>query len=342
MHDHAGHEHGHSPIDIHAHFYPKAFLDLVGDNAAAYGIEWKMVEGRGPQFRNGHVVTGPVGRKFVDLSARIEAMDAQGVAVHALSLSQPMIYWAKPDLAQALAESFNDSSADAHEQYPTRMLGLATLPMHCPELAIREARRAARLPGVRGFYMSTHVNDMEVSDPSLFPIYACLEEIGLPLFLHPVQVIGHDRLSAHYLTNLLGNPFESAIAAAHFIFGGVLDQFPALRVVLPHSGGAFPWLVWRLQRGYVVREDLKKIKHGPEAYLRRFWYDTVGYSDHVIDYLKTVIGIDRIMMGSDYCFPIAYEQPVKIVTDHPRLSPLEKQAIVETNARLLLGLDGGQ
>ena len=167
---------------------------------------------------------------------------------------------------------------------------------------------------------------------------SCLEELGLPLFIHPVQVIGHERLTPHYLTNLLGNPFESAIAAAHFIFGGVLDQFPNLRIVLPHSGGAFPWLVWRLQRGYVVREDLKKIKQGPEAYLRRFWYDTVGYSDHVIDYLKSVIGIDRIMMGSDYCFPIAYEQPVKIVTDHPRLSAADKHAIVEGNARALLSL----
>jgi len=327
-----------APIDIHAHYYPQAFLKLLADNAAAYGLEYRMVEGRGPQFKNGPLVTGPVGRKFVDLDARLEAMQAQGVAAHALSLSQPMVYWAKPDLAQQLTEAFNDAVAAAHEKHPQRFLGLATLPMHVPAAAVREAERAAGLPGVRGFYMSTRVNDQEVSDPALWPVYERIESLGLPLFLHPVQVIGHERLAAHYLTNLLGNPFESAIAAAHFIFGGVLDRFPRLKIVLPHSGGAFPWLVWRLQRGWTVREDLKKIKHGPEAYLRRFWYDTVGYSDHVIDFLVQVIGADRIMMGSDYCFPIAYEQPVRVVADHPRLSAADKHAILQGNARALLSL----
>jgi len=329
---------GHSPIDIHAHYYPEAFLALVGEHAAAYGIEYRMVEGRGPQFKQGPLMTGPVGRKFVDLDARLEAMDAQGVAAHALSLSQPMMYWARPDLAQRLTEAFNDAIAAAHQRQPQRFYGLATLPMHVPDAAVREVERAARLPGVRGFYMSTRVNEKEVSDPSLWPVYERIEALGLPLFLHPVHVIGDERLAAHYLANLLGNPFESAIAAAHFIFGGILDRFPQLKIVLPHSGGAFPWLVWRLQRGWVVREDLKKIKQGPEAYLRRFWYDTVGYSDHVIDYLARVIGADRIMMGSDYCFPIACEQPAREVTSHPRLSDAEKKAILEGNARALLGL----
>jgi len=337
------HSHSHppgrqAPIDIHAHFYPEAFLKLVGQHGAAYGLEYREVEGRGPQFKNGQLVTGPIGINFVDLDAHLQAMDAQGVTAHALSLSQPMVYWAKPELAQQLTEVFNDAVAKAHEKHPQRLFGLATLPMHVPEAAVREAERAARLPGVRGFYMSTRVNDMEVSDPSLWPVYERIEALGLPLFLHPVQVIGHERLTAHYLTNLLGNPFESAIAAAHFIFGGVLDRFRRLKIVLPHSGGAFPWLVWRLQRGWTVRQDLKKIEQGPEAYLRRFWYDTVGYSDHVIDFLARVIGTDRIMMGSDYCFPIAYEQPVKVVTDHPRLSEAEKAAILEGNARALLGI----
>ena len=327
-----------SPIDIHAHYYPEAYLKLLGEHAAAHGIEYRMVEGRGPQFKEGPLMTGPVGRKFIDLEARLQAMDEQGVTAQALSLSQPMTYWARADAAQRLTEAFNDAAAAAHQSRPQRFFGLATLPMHLPELAVREIERAAKLPGMRGFYMSTRVNDMEVSHPSLWPVYERIEAIGQPLFLHPVHVLDPARLTAHYLTNLLGNPFEAAIAAAHFIFSGVLDAFPRLKVVLPHSGGAFPWLVWRLQRGWVVRDDLKKIKQGPEAYLRRFWYDTVGYSDHVIDYLAQVIGVDRIMMGSDYCFPIAVEQPARDVAGHPRLSAADKTAILEGNARALLGI----
>lgn len=336
----AQHPHQHGAVDIHAHYFPQPFLDLIAANAGGYGFEHRMVEGKGPQFKIGHLATGPVGRKFIDLDARLEAMDGQGVVVHLLSLSQPMVYWAKRDLAQRLSETYNDGLAAAHLRNPGRFYGLATLPMHEPDLAVREVERASKLPGVRGFYMATHVVERELSDPVLFSVYERIESLGLPIFLHPVEVIGHQRLATHYLTNLLGNPFESAIAAAHLIFGGVLDRFPKLTFCLPHAGGAFPWLVGRLHRGWEKREDLRHLKlEGPVAYLRRFYYDTVGYSDDVLEYLTRVIGADRVLMGSDYCFPIAYEQPVKIVTNHPQLDDKTKRDIVEANARRLLNLD---
>ncbi len=331
-HVHAG------SIDIHAHYFPEEFLRLIGENAAAYGIEWKMVAGAGPQFRIGHLATGPVGKRFVDLDTRLAAMDEQKLQAHAMSLSQPLTYWAKAELAQKLSEVYNDALAAAHEKHPTRLYGLATLPVHLPQLAVAEAERSAKLPGMKGFYMATNVNGKDLSDVSLFPVYERIEALGLPLFLHPVHVLAHERLTPFYLTNLLGNPFESAIAAAHLIFGGVLDRFPRLTVVLPHAGGAFPWLVWRLQRGWEKRQELTNVLHSPAEYLRRFYYDTVGYSDHVIDYLGKVVGTDRLLMGSDYCFPIAYEQPVEIVSRHPGLDEQAKEAIIAGNARRLLGL----
>jgi aminocarboxymuconate-semialdehyde decarboxylase len=325
-------------IDIHAHYFPQPFLDLIEKHGPAHGFEYKMVEGKGPQFKHGHVTTGPVGAKFVDLDVRLAAMDEQGVQAHALSLSQPMVYWAEGDLARRVSETYNDGLAKAHERHPKRLFGLATLPMHEPMLAVQEVERAGELPGVRGFYIATQVRGKDLSDPAFSPVYERIEASGLPLFLHPVEVIGHQRLSAYYLTNLLGNPFESAIAAAHLIFGGVLDRFPNLVVCLPHAGGAFPWLVGRLNRGWEKRADLKHIKQAPVEYLRRFYYDTVGYSDHVLEYLVNVIGADRVLMGSDYCFPIAYEKPVDIVTAHPRLDDEAKRKIVDGNARRLLKL----
>jgi aminocarboxymuconate-semialdehyde decarboxylase len=265
-------------------------------------------------------------------------MDEQGVAVHALSLSQPMVYWAKDDIARRICETYNDALARAHEKHPERLVGLATLPMHQPALALAEIERAAKLPGMRGFYIATQVLGKNLSDASFLPVYERIESTGLPLFLHPVEVIGAERLAQFYLTNLLGNPFESAIAAAHLIFGGILDRFPKLVVCLPHAGGAFPWLVGRLNRGWEKRQDLKHIRQAPVEYLRRFYYDTVGYSDHVIEYVVRVVGADRVLMGSDYCFPIAYERPVEIVTAHPSLDDNTKRDIVERNARRLLRL----
>ena len=324
-------------IDVHAHWYQRAFLELLGKEGPAHGLEWRDTPS-GPQFAIRGVTTGPAGPRFVDLDARLAAMDEQQVAVHALSLSQPMVYWAGRELGQRLSAVFNDELARAHEKAPRRFVGLAMLPMHAPDLARREAERAATLPGVRGVYAATAVLDQELSDEAFFPVYEALEGLGLPLFLHPVFVIGEARLKKFYLTNLLGNPFESAIAAAHLVFGGVLDRFPKLEVVLPHAGGAFPWLVGRLNRGWEKRADLKHIKHAPLDYLRRFHYDTIGYSDAVTEYLVKTIGEDRVVMGSDYCFPIAYEQPVEVVSANPLFSQQAKDAILAGNARRLLKL----
>ena len=326
------------PIDVHAHWYPQRFLDLLAREGPAHGLEWREVEGKGPQFKIGHLTTGPAGPRYVDLEARLDAMDEQGVAVHALSLSQPMVYWAGRQLGERLAATFNEELARAHETAPQRLVGLATLPMHEPDLAVRELERAARLPGVRGVYMATRILDRELSEEAFFPIYERIEALGLPVFLHPVNVIDPVRLQRFYLTNLLGNPFDSAIAAAHLIFGGVLDRFPALEIVLPHAGGAFPWLAGRLNRGWEKREELRASCQAPMQYLRRFHYDTIGYCDDVVDYLVRVIGADRVVMGSDYCFPIAYERPVDIVTGNRGLSEGDKQLILESNARRLLRL----
>ena len=327
--------HSHSAIDIHAHFYPREWLALVENEGAAFGAETRVVDGK-RFLKIGEVQAGPFSRRFTEHDARLEAMDKQGVAMHALSLSLPMVYWAGPELSLRLSAVYNDATADAHERFPRRLFGLATLPMQAPELALRELARAARLPGMRGAYMATRIAGRELSDPAFFPVYEAIEALGWPIFLHPVEVIGHARLTPHYLTNLLGNPFESAIAAAHLIFGKVLDRFPKLEVVLPHAGGAFPWLVGRLHRGWEKRKDLQHLEQGPINYLRRFYYDTVGYSDHVLDYLVKVIGSDRVLMGSDYCFPIAYERPVEIVLNHPNLDAGTQQAIIEVNARRLL------
>jgi aminocarboxymuconate-semialdehyde decarboxylase len=331
--------HSHGPVDVHAHWYPKAFLELLAERGPAHGVEWHEIEGKGPQFKVGYLTTGPAGPRYVDLDARLAAMDEQGVKVHALSLSQPMVYWAGRDLGERLAATYNEALASAHERAPQRLVGLATLPMHEPDLAVKEAERAAQLSGVRGFYLSTRVNDRDLSDPAFIPVFERIEALGLPIFLHPVFVIAHERLQQHYLTNLLGNPFESAIAAAHLIFGGVLDRCPHLTFVLPHAGGAFPWLVGRLSRGWEKRPELKGTSRRPPVeYLRRFYYDTVGYSDDVLDYLVRVIGADRVLMGSDYCFPIAYERPVENVTAHPQLDEAAKHAITEANAVRLLKL----
>lgn len=324
-------------IDIHAHYYPQAYLNLIAREGAEQGANYR-------ETPNGAVVdveglhAGPLGSAFIELDERLAVMETAEVAVQALSLTQPMVYWAEASLASKLTETFNDSLQDAHERHPEKFVGLATLPMHYPQLAMSEIKRVATLSGVRGLYLATRIRDKELSDRAYFPIYALAEELNFPIFLHPLNVIDATRLGPHFLHNLLGNPFEAAIAAAHLIFGGVLDEFPRLNICLPHAGGAFPSLVGRLHHGWQVRPELQGREKGPRDYLSRFYYDTISHDSAVLKYLVRSVGADRVMLGSDYCFDMGYTRPVEFVTSSETLSRAEQELILGGNASRLLGL----
>jgi aminocarboxymuconate-semialdehyde decarboxylase len=325
-------------IDIHAHYYSERYLQLIEDAGCSCGACVER-DPRGPVIKAGPLHAGPLAPRFIDLDLRIADMDAQGVSAQALSLTQPMVYWAEPSLARRLSAAFNDDLVRAHERYPSRLFGLAMLPVHHAGEALAELERIRQAPGIRGIYMGTCIGDMDLSDQSLFPVYEAIEAAGLPIFLHPLKVIGmQDRLKPYFLYNLLGNPFDTAVAAAHLIFGGVLDRFPKLEFVLPHAGGALPFLIGRLQHGWTVRPELAHTQQGPETYLRRFYYDTIAHSDDALAYLIKTVGSDRVLLGSDYCFDMGYERPVQVVERQAQLAPSEQNAIFSENAANLLKL----
>ena len=325
-------------IDIHAHYFPESYIELIAKRGSRVGASVTS-DAQGRRFIQVGLLlrTGPITPLFVDIDARLREMDRQGVKVHALSLTQPMVYWADDDLGTELCVAFNDAISAAHSQHPDRLIGFACLPMQNPRLALQELERAAKLPGVRGVYMATAVRDRELSDPSFFPVYEAMAALGLPLFLHPMM-INNERMKQFYLINLCGNPFDTALAAGHLIFGGVLDAFPKLEVCLPHAGGALPILRGRFDRGFHTRAECKSIPRAPSEYLKRFTYDTISYNEQVLQELVDLVGADRIMMGSDYCFDIAYEEPVKVVTGMATLSEEQKQQILGMNAIRLLRL----
>jgi aminocarboxymuconate-semialdehyde decarboxylase len=210
-----------------------------------------------------------------------------------------MVNWAPAEFGLKLAQTYNDSLAKAHKEHPTRFVGMATLPMQAPELALKELERAAKLPGIRGAYMATHINGKNLDDESFFPLYARCEELGFPIFLHPVNPLAQERMSRYYLRNFLGNPYESGVAASCIMFGGVMDRFPRLEVMLPHAGGTFPWLIGRMTHGATVRAEVKHMKRPPSDYLRRFHYDTIGHSAQIIMNLIRLTGADRVVPVSD-------------------------------------------
>lgn len=333
-------DHRHT-IDIHAHYYPESYLELMAQHGAAFDAGCDRSDARGPRMKVGKYSSIPLARRFIDLDERIHAMDQTGVAVQVLSLTLPMVYWAGRQLGQQLCWAFNDALVTAHEKFPQRLFGFAVLPMHEPDLAVKEIDRIATLPGMRGVYCATRVLDRELSNEAFYPVYERLAAVGLPLFLHPLWVIGEERLDRHRLDNALGNPFDTAVAASYLILDGVLDRFPTLQVCLPHAGGALMSVIGRVHHAWSTQPALvEKRPHGPLHYLRRFYYDTISHSPSLLRFLIDEVGADRVMLGSDFCYAMGYERPVEVVTSHPRISAAEQGLILAGNAQRLLRLPG--
>src|SRR5258706_6621210 len=295
-------------IDIHAHWYPVEWLKLFERDGPKEGAALE----RGPKgyLIRTERITNAFTDEFVSLDLRLQGMCRQGVDLQAMSLTAPMVYWASAGLGLALSQAFNDTASAAHLRHPEKLLGLAMLPMQAPELALAELDRCAKLPGMRGLYLATNVNGANLDEKRFWDIYARAEELGWTIYLHPVETIGLERTTRYYLKNLLGNPYDTGVAASSLIFGGVMDAFPKLEVNLPHAGGTFPWLIGRLDHGTKMRPELRHMQRMPSEYLRRFSYDTIGHDDRINANLVRLVGADRVLLGTDYCFDMGLTDPV--------------------------------
>ncbi len=321
-------------IDAHSHWYPQEFIDLVLREGAAHGGKPGRDANGNPTFTlpGMNTVFAPV---YTDLESRIRMMDDAGIATQVLSLMQPMVYWAPPALGLELSQLFNDACSAAHRKYPQRFVGLAMAPLQAPELAVREIERAGKLPGLRGLMLATAVGGRNLDDKALFPVYAKCEELGWPIFPHPIAPLGGERMRSYNMSNLLGNPVEIGIAAAALIYGGVLDAFPALAVMLPRAGGNLPFGIGRYDRNAETTPALQNMKQPPSAYLRRFYCDTIIENAQVLTALVRIMGADRVVFGTDYASANRDKRPVEFIEGLTELSPQEREQILGGNAARL-------
>ena len=326
-------------IDTHAHWFPPEWVELIARKGAANGAEvGRNEQGQVTMVAPGIRLKPSFKATYVDIPTRLKLMDEGRVDMHALSLTSPMVYWAPPEFGLKLSRVFNDACAAAHLKYPGRFVGMAMVPMQAPDLAVQEVDRAAQLPGIRGVYMATHVNGRNLDEKEFWPVYQRCEALGMPVFLHPVAPAGGERMRKYHLGNFLGNPYETGIAAASLVFGGVMDAFPKLEVMLPHAGGTFPALIGRMDHGTTVRAECKHMPRPPSSYLRRFHYDTIAHSDRILLNLIRQVGADRVVMGSDCPADMGCIRPVDVIERLGELSPGERDGIVSGNAARLLKL----
>jgi aminocarboxymuconate-semialdehyde decarboxylase len=326
-------------IDVHAHWYPPEWVELMEREGDANGAKMGR-NSRGYVTATVPGLSVSFAPQYIDIESRMRAMDKAGVAMHALSLTQPMVFWAPPAFSLKLCQTFNDACVAVHQQYPDRFVGLAMLPMQDPASAASEFDRVAKLPAIRGIYLGTHINGRNLSEKDYWPIYARCEAHGLPLLLHPVNPVGADRMGSYHLRNFIGNPTDTAIAAASLIFSGALDAFPRLDIVLRHAGGVVPILIGRWDHGATVRAEVKDLKHPPSRYLRRFHYDTVAHDVAILMNLVRQVGADRIVVGTDFPADMSDVDPVRTVESLTELPTRDRDLIFRGNAARLLKLEG--
>ena len=182
-----------------------------------------------------------IGPKLNGVDQRIADMDALGVDVQAISPSPGQYYYfAPPELGRDAARVVNDGMAAAVATHPDRLVGMGTVPLQNVEMAVAEMRRCVSELDLRGIEISSNVNGRELAEDDFRPFWAAAEELGVLVFMHPLGFTHGQRLTEHYLNNIIGNPIESTIAVSHLIFGGVLDAHPGLKLCVAHGGGYLP------------------------------------------------------------------------------------------------------
>lgn len=296
-------------IDVHTHILPEKWPDLK--ERFGYGgwlqIEHTSCKGKARMFKDDGTPFRDIEDTCWSLRRRIVDCDKCGVDVHVLSTVPVMFsYWAKPEDALDLSMMLNDHIAACVASNPQRFVGLGTLPMQSPEFACQELRRCVTELGLAGVQIGSHVNQRNLSDPSLFCVFKTAAELGAAVFVHPWDMIGSDLMRSYFLPWLVGMPAETTLAMCSLMFGGVLARLPDLRVCFAHGGGSFPGTIGRIQHGFDVRPDLcaADCKVSPKDQLGRFWSDSLVHDEAALNRCVKLFGEDKVCLGTDYPFPL--------------------------------------
>jgi aminocarboxymuconate-semialdehyde decarboxylase len=307
-------------IDIHTHILPHSWPDLrqrygyggfVRMEHYAPCCARMMIDDR--FFRN-------VQDNLWEPTARLHECAHHHVDVQVLSTVPVMFsYWAKPHDALDLSRILNDHIASVVRDYPTRFIGLGTVPMQAPDLAARELERCVKELGLAGIQIGTHINDWNLDEPALFEVFAAAAELGACVFVHPWDMMAKEKMPKYWLPWLVGMPAEASLALCSLIFGGVLERLPNLRIAFAHGGGSFVNSIGRIEHGFQVRPDLCAVDNpvNPRDYLGKFYVDSLVHDPHALQLLVDLLGPNRIALGTDYPFPLGELQPGKLIDSMP-------------------------
>ena len=278
-----------------SNIYPSGLHEKSGEINRRKGVEWE--------------------RKMRDFDENIADLKAAGMDMGVLQPTQTMFfYWAETSAAAELTRMVNEYTAQGVRQYPDHFVGLATVPLQSVDLAIEELTHSVQNLGLKGVVTGSNINGHGFDEEQFRPFFQKVEELDVPIFVHPNSPAGIERVRNYYLANFLGYPLESTVMAAQLVFGGVLDRYPNLKICLSHAGGALPFLLGRLEHGQSVRPEAQEhCKHRFHHYLKNFYVDTITFRADTLRFVLEIMPEGHVFMGTDYPYDMADTDPVNSV-----------------------------
>jgi len=315
-------------IDVHSHILPKELVSELGLNVITFGELYKL--------KIGESVIGPLPSGFFQVDARLKDLDRFGLDMQVVSVTHHLFNYREDiEVARKMVRKQNEAIAKLCKLHKDKFIGNATLPLQDPKFAIDEIEYAYYTLELKGVEIGTNVAGKNLDSEELFPVYEKLEELQLPILVHPNDIVGADRMKKYYLPIVVGTLVETTIAIASVIFGGVLEKFPNLKFIFCHGGGAVPYQLGRLERALEAREECKgKIKGEVKDYFRKLYFDTVLFSEDSLKFLIQRVGSEKLVLGTDYPFDMGDWFSLSRI-GRLSLSKQDYDLIVRENARKL-------
>jgi aminocarboxymuconate-semialdehyde decarboxylase len=277
----------------------------------------------------------PLADEFYDPDALRAGMERRGVTFAVMSPAPPFFsYWADEAMAVQIARATNRGLAELVQARPGHLRAFATLPMQHLSLARSELDWVANSPEFVGVAVGTSIEQRPLDDRAFWPILEAVQEVGLVLLTHPYYTGPQLAHEAYYLTNLLGNPIATTTLIARFMFSGLLDHLPDLRVIAVHGGGFAPYQIGRLQHGASVRPELEGMR-APVDLIRRFYFDTLLFDPRPLRFLIDAVGADRVVLGTDTPFDMGATEPILLI-DQTGLGADDRRGVLGATASALL------
>ncbi len=315
-------------IDVHSHVRVPEAWELVKDRIGREGRYGDMAQANPDNLGNIH-----------NVEKRLADLDEMGIDVQAVSIN-PFWYWADEDLARKVVQVQNEKIAALCAAHPGRFVGLGSVALQHPSLAVEQMEEAVKKLRMRGFAIGGSVNGEDLSAPKFHPVWAKAEELEALIFIHP-QVSGtpidEKRLQGNgNLDNVIGHPLETTLALTHLIQDGTLDLFPRLRICAAHGGGYLPSYSSRNDRCLqAFPKDCRPLKKLPSEYLKQLYYDSVLFTLEDMRHLIAVVGVSQVVLGTDYA-ALWNRNPIDGILTVPGLSDADRISIFNgTLARLL-------